>query len=368
MRLTAHLPAIASALAMCVCEARAAGVAVLKEQFYHRDSTARAVAFTRIIDSHGPYLRIVSGKMNVDIQRSKLAEFIELPDRIPPSIMVESDISSLRQILADMRKFISRYHRSGKLLESHASALAAHVARFDEGQIRFEGLWLSRDSLAGMLETRSRAAKAENLEEVEERVFAAAQRDKGLLMHDGRWMTRDQIENLAPGSPTRRSEAIEPLANADFDGAGFAVKNLTTLAAGQTGAAKVQTQRLLSSIRNLFLAESRVTNQQITSSADTYAAAIHDKNAAQWLKPNAFGTVYPEMAVESRLKAMKIRKKSADELARRRQELLDQLLDAGIVAADFRKLREERVVLILENAVRAVGSRHFTDAEFRLRD
>ena len=55
----------------------AGGVAVLKEQSFHRDSTATPVVYLRIIDSHGPYLRIVTSRGNVDIHRSKLADYIE---------------------------------------------------------------------------------------------------------------------------------------------------------------------------------------------------------------------------------------------------------------------------------------------------
>jgi hypothetical protein len=62
---------------------------------------------------------------------------------------------------------------------------------------------------------------------------------------------------------------------------------------------------------------------------------------------------------------MEIRRNSADEIAARKQELLEQLREIDIVTQDFLKLREQRVAMILTAAARAVGGRHFTEAEFR---
>jgi hypothetical protein len=62
---------------------------------------------------------------------------------------------------------------------------------------------------------------------------------------------------------------------------------------------------------------------------------------------------------------MEIRRNSADEVAARKQELLEQLREIDVVSQDFLKLREQRVAMILNAAARAVGGRHFTEAEFR---
>ena len=365
MRSPGHPFAILCAFAFSIGAARSAGVAVLKEQIYHRDTSARAVVYSRIIDSHGPYLRIVSGRTNIDILRSKLVGHIELPDGIRDFIMEEKDVACLRQSLRDVRKFADRYPRSAPLLEMPAAAIAAHLSRFDAGEVRFEGVWISETTLAGIRESRRREDEAQALADVEKVVFGAAQREKGLVLHDGRWLTKREIDELPPESPTELSVAIEPLWNGDLDGARFAVKNLSSLATGQTGVPKVRTERLLGAIRNLFLAESRHTDQILASTAETRAAAIHDKNAADWRKPNGFGNTTEEAARESRRKAVQIRQRTADELASRKQDLLDQLREADIVTADFHKLREDRVALILGSAVRAVSARHFTNAEFR---
>lgn len=365
MRSPGHPFAIVCVCALGVCGARSAGVAALKEQVFHRDSSARAVVYSRIIDSRGPYLRIVSGSSNIEILRSNLVARIELPDRIPASIMEEKDIAPLRETLADMRKFTARYPRSAPVLKQQSGALASYISRFDLGDVRFEGTWISRNELAGIQETRRRENEAAELTEVEKRVFEAAQRDKGLVLHDGKWMTRQDVEQRPPESPTELSDAIEPLWNGDLDGAKFAVTNLATLASLQTGAPKVRTERLLAAVRNLFLAEARLTQRIIARASDTREAAIQDQNAERWLIPNGFGTIHEETARDSRKKAMEIRQRSADELASCKRELLEQLREVEVVIGDYHKLGEQRVVLILSAAAGAVGGRHFTNNEYR---
>ena len=365
MRSPGHPFLILCAFSFSICAARSAGVAVLKEQIYHRDSSAKAVVYSRIIDSHGPYLRIVSGKTNIDILRSKLVGRVELPDGIRDFIMAEKDVGYLRQSLADLRKFAARYPGSAPLLKKQATAIAAHISRFDAGQIRFEGAWMPHDTFAGIRETRRREDEARELADVEKVMFEAAQRENGLVRHDGRWMTKREIDELPPEAPTELSECIEPLWNGDLDAARFAVKNLSSLASGQTGMLKVRTERLRTVIRNLFLVESRLTDQIIAGTAEASAAAIHDKNAADWRKPNGFGNTTEDAARESSRKAVEIRQRSAEELASCKQELLDQIRESDILTSDFHKLREDRVAVILGGAVRAVSARHFTNAQFR---
>lgn len=365
MKSPRHSIAVACAFAVSVCGARAAGVAALKEQTFHRDSSARTVAYSRIIDSRGPYLRIVSAGRNIEILRSNLIARIELPDGIPRSIMEEDDIAPLRELLNDVGNFTARYPRSIPVLRQQYGALASHVRRFDAGDVRFEGAWISKKELVAVQETRRRENEAGESTEVEKRVFESAQRDKGMVLHDGRWMTRQAIGQLPPESTTELSEAIEPLWNGDLQAARFAVKNLMDLTARQTGAPKVRTERLMHVVRNLFLAEARLTHRTIARASDTLEAAKHDQNAQKWLVPNAFGTVSENAARESREKAREIRQHSADLLAQSKQELIDQFREADVVMADFHKLRELRVVLILAEAVRAVSSRHFTAAELR---
>ncbi|MEY3895082.1 MAG: hypothetical protein RLZZ214_601 [Verrucomicrobiota bacterium] len=357
--------AIVCAFAWGVCGARSAGVAAIKEQTFHRDSSAKAVVYSRIIDSRGPYLRLVSGGVNIDITRSKMVARIEMPDGIPESIMEEEDIAPLRETLADVRAFATRYPSSARLMAQQIAALDSYVSRFEAGDVRHEGAWMSRNQFAGIEETRRREAAAVARAEVEKRVFEAGQRDKGLMLSDSKWMTKVETERRPPEAPTELSDSIEPLWNGDLDAARFAVKNLAILAARQTGAPKVRTERLMSAVRNLFQAETNLTNQIIARAGEAHEAAKHDRNAKKWLIPNAFGTIHKDASRDSLRKAAEIRQQSADALAARRRELREQLREIETVSADFQKLREQRVALILGAAARAVTARHFTEAELR---
>lgn len=364
MKSRMHPLAILCAFAAGVCAARAAGVAVIKEQSFHRDSSARAVVYSQIFDSRGPYLRIVSGGANVDILRSNLIARIEMPDGIPASIMEEMDIAPLREMLADVRKFTARYPRSRPVLRQQSGALASYISRFDAGDVRYEGEWVSRKEFAAIQESRRREAEASNLTEVEKRVFEAAQRDQGLVLHNGKWMTKREAGESAAESPTELSDSIEPLWNGDLDAARFAVKNLADLASRQTGAPKVRTERLMTAVRDLFRAEARLSQRIIARAGEFTEAARHDKNAEMWLIPNGFGTIHKEASRDSRRKATEIRQRSADDLALHKRELMDQLREIEVLTADFQKLRENRVVSILNAASRAVAGRHFTEGEF----
>lgn len=205
--------------------------------------------------------------------------------------MEEKDISRLRSTLGALKDFTARYPQSMGLLKPQIAELTAHICLFDAGEVRFESRWISRDELTAILEIRQREYETSELAEVEKRVYDGSQRDKGLMLHDGKWMTVRQTLQLPPESPTQLSESMEPLWNGDLEGARCAVGFLNELASQQTGAPKVRTERLITVVRNLFRAEANLTQRIIASTRESYEASIQDKNAKAWLKPNGFRTI-----------------------------------------------------------------------------
>ena len=355
---------MALALVMGVGSVDAAGVAVLKEWDFHRDCSAKPVAYQRIIDSRGPYLRLVTGGRDVDILRSKLADWIEVPAVIPQCLMEEQDVAPLRDSLAAIKRFAARYPRSAPLLEPVLGGVSGHLARFDAGEVRFEGAWIGRTELAAILESRSREAGRLRMREIEQVVLSETQRARGLVPLDGRWVTEKERLERSPTERTQLSDTLWPLMNPQIEGARVALKNLSALAGSQKGAAKVRTERFANAVRNLFLAEVRLSRQIITSTADAAKVAAHKRHARQWLKPNAFGTIRGDAARESNTKAAEIQIRSAGELEECRRGLLAQLQEADIVSADFHKLREHRAALILGDTVRAIAARRFPAGDF----
>lgn len=353
------------ALLMASASAPAAGVAVIKEQAYHRDSAARPIAYQRVIDSQGPWLRLVTSTGDVDIRRATLADRIEVPDAIPPSITTEDDLAPLRKDLKELRAFTERYPLSAPLLNAPIAALQSHIARFEAGEIRFEGNWISREEHNAQAAEREAAEKERRRLEIEQTAFEAAQRDKGLVKRDGRWIPAHEAATGPPTARTELSDTLVPLINADLDGARLALGNLTRLMDAQTGAPKVRTERLHTVLRNLFLAEHRLSQGQVAAAASRAQAAEHDRRAAEWLKPNAFGTQRKEAARESRAKAARIRETSAKEIETLRSELLEALHQADLLAADFHKFNEHRVALSLGETLRRVAERNFKKDAFQ---
>jgi len=344
---------------------RAAGVAVLKEWDFHRDSTAKPVVYLRIIDSHGPYLRLVTRRGNLDIPRSKLANQVEVPDFIPSRIVEEGDAVSLRTHLAAIRKFSARYPLSAALLEPPADALAGHLARFDAGEVRFEGSWMARNDLDSLLADRRRDVESARKREIEHVVLSEAQQEREFVMHNGEWVPEAELRNRPPSARTELSDTLWPLLNPDIEGARMVLGNLTFLADGQTGAAKVRTRRVHAVIRNLFLAEFRLSRQIIAGSAATAEAAAHERSAKQWLKPSAFGTDRADEVRKSLAKAEEVKSRSSQQLAACRAALLDQLHEADNLTVDLYQLREHRAALVLAEALRSIASRNFPSGEFK---
>lgn len=344
--------------------ALADGVAVLKEQPFHRNLTARTVIYRRIIDSKGPWLRIVTARGNIDIGRSKLVDWMELPDGPPGSVTGEDDISRLRDGLATMREFAGRYPSCAALLAPEIAVAEAHVARFDSGEIRFEGIWMrpgERDRIrtdrraAEMAELRRQALAVQKYEE---------KKDEGLVLIDGRWMSREEAAKRSPVEPTQLSSAVWPLAKPDVDGAKRALDRLDALAATQSGSPKVRTLRLRATLRNLFTSEDRYSREKMAAASIAARAAKYERLTKEWMEPNAFGTVRDGESRLAAAKALDLRNDADARLAESRNDLLDQLHETDLLAEDFLGNGEHRVALTLGETVRAVAKRNFSNGTY----
>ena len=343
----------------------AGGVAVLKEQPFHRDSTARPVVYLRIIDSHGPYLRIVTSRGNVDIQRSRLADYIETPSSIPQSVQTEAEAALLRTWVSSIEAFSARYSLSSALLAPCGGTISAHLERFDSGEVRFEGTWVTPQELASMLERRKREAVALRRDEIEEVIRNEARKSDGWVWKNGTLISPQEANKNQPTGRTKLSDTLWPLISRDLEGAGNVLKNLSSLAATQNGAPKVRTQRLHNTIRNVFRAEFLLSRQIFTNATARSEASAHDRHAIERMKPNGFGTIRKDEAQKSRKKALKIRNDAAQQLEIRRAALLYQLRDAETAITDFHQLGELRVALALGETTRAIAKRNFPNGGFQ---
>lgn len=361
-----QIPAVLSAFLWlaCVFPASSAGVAVLKAQPFHRDFTAVPVAYQRIIDSRGPWLRIVTSRGNVEIGRSKLAGWIEFPGPLPDSVMVEKDVAWFRGTLDLMKRFSARYPASAPLLEPEIVSLHAQLARFDAGEVRVEGRWITRGDYQALLHHRAALAEASRRMEIEEVIRNEAREDEGMVRRNGEWVSAEAVEQGSPVARTELSDCLWPLLNPDSEGAKLALEKLGTVVAARSGAAKVNAGRLQTAIRGVFTAETELARRLITGAGTRAEAARHESNASGWSKPNAFGTRRDEEVENSLVQAAVLRSKAAAELDEARQSLRERLRELDLLTADHFQQGEHRVALILGETVRTISARRFPDGSF----
>lgn len=346
-------------LALPAGAARADGVAVLKEQPFHRDLTAKAVMYRKIADSRGPWLRIVTPRGNLDVGRSKLVAWMDLPDGPPRSVEREHDVSHLRDALGEMKRFARLYPATRPLLAPEIAVAEAHLARFDAGEIRFEGVWMSPVERDRMLEERMNRAEAELHRQALELQSRREMEADGLVAIGGEWVGQAEAAKRSPVESTELSAALWPLARPDLEGAKRCIERLNALAANQGGATKVRTLRARDTLRNLFAAENRYGRQKGDSAAIEARAARYERQTTEWLKPNAFGTVREDEARVAAARALDLRNQAAARLEACGCDVREQLRETDLLAEDFYRMGEHRAALALGETVRAVAGRNF---------
>lgn len=356
-------------------DAKGDGLAAIKEQDFHSDSAAQVIVYSRIIAHPGPYVKIVTSQKTINIQRSKFAGNVDVMTQIPSFIESDQDLAPIRFSLEQITNFSKRFTKSEPLLKLHIAALQSHIQKFEDNQVRHEGVWIPRMEYAKILAKEAREEKESELNRKQEReelerkknthaAFASEQTKKGLAYDGKEWVPKDQINHSASDINPSLGDEIAPIQKPDMESAKVAVANLECLSQKQLGAEKVRTERLLKVVKNLFTAEFRLSEQYKAAGQDELKAAHHEKNARNWLKPNAFGTVNEVASRESTLKATEILQKSQDRILERQTVLLSQLQEADAVTHDFHKLQEYKVVLILSEAVQAINSRSLPSGAF----
>jgi len=191
----------------CLATAGAAGVAVVKEQAFHRDEAATPFVYLEKVDSGAPLIKFKTGASEAIVERSKLAGCVEVPSSIPPNIRNETEVTPLRQTLQQMTAFTTRFPKSEPLLKANIDVYTRHVKEFDDGKIRHNGAWITKDEFARVqkeLEEKAAQIKKEDAEITasndrrrrERDQFESAQREKGLDEFEGSWLPKAQVIEL----------------------------------------------------------------------------------------------------------------------------------------------------------------------------
>jgi S1-C subfamily serine protease len=185
----------------------AAGVAAFKEQSFHADAEANPIAYVQFVESSGPFIKINTGKKELLIEKSKCAGRVEVLSEMPPTIVNESDITPIRKSLADLSNFVKRFPKSAPLLQNQITALGGHIGKFDAGNIRHKGEWITKQAYAVIQaddqkvidEIRNQdlaTAEQNRIRREKEEAFAAEQRSKGLEQYGDKWLPVAEVRIL----------------------------------------------------------------------------------------------------------------------------------------------------------------------------
>ena len=189
--------------ALTLSSAHAMGLAAIKEQAFHEDSSASIFVFNEMIDSGAPFIKFKVTPKDLTFDRGKVASSVEIPSSVPENIVGPEDISPLKSSLADLTAFSRRFPKSEGQLAIHIATLSENISRFDKGEVRYRGKWMAAGDYASIQETKGKQGvmlsqeeqrRQERLEilRAEKEKIAVAQRARGLVEYNGQWLTKDE--------------------------------------------------------------------------------------------------------------------------------------------------------------------------------
>lgn len=176
--------------------------------------------------------------------------------------------------------------------------------------------------------------------------------------------------NLPNSSPaafasSELSKILTPLIRPDVNSAKMVLTSLQQLSERSSGAEKVAMLQVAAVIRNVITAEFLV-NTKVKGRNDADIAAKHQRKlAADWLKPNAFGTVNRDAAKAAFARAEEIKKNATAELNEAYDHLVRQLRDADASILIYHKRNDYHVVINLATAMLIVSERSLPTDSYR---
>jgi hypothetical protein len=182
-----------------------AGVAVFKEQPFHQDEYALPIVYSNIRQAALTY-QFDMGAKTVAYDSSKIAAYVTVP-ALPDNIKDESEVSFLRKSVEELTAFAARFKKTDPILKPHIDHLGKAVSRFELGEVRLNGQWISKEAHAATLRremevkeaARRAAAESERqfqLMKEKEAALAEAQRQKGLEKYGQQWLPINEVRVL----------------------------------------------------------------------------------------------------------------------------------------------------------------------------
>jgi hypothetical protein len=176
-----------------------AGLAAIKEQTFHHDAGAKIVVYDTIKVS-AISVQIITPQKEFFIEPRMLAGSIEVLSALPSSITSDTELEPVRNAAKQYSDFATRFPKSAPILASHISALGDCIKNFESGNGRYNGVWMPKaEALTAKKKNEETPSPADvalkkRLEERQE--FEKSQKAKGLTEINGKWLTKNEIENL----------------------------------------------------------------------------------------------------------------------------------------------------------------------------
>lgn len=168
----------------------------------------------------------------------------------------------------------------------------------------------------------------------------------------------------ADSGSSELSKTLSPLHSPDLPSARMVMADLQQLADSKNGAEKVSLLQIATVIRNVFSADFLVASK-ITGLGKAEAdARQQEKIAADWRKPNAFGTINVDAAKDAMTRASQIRKKARTELADAREKLIHELRNADAIILVHYNKNDLNVVTILATTMLAINARSLPEGAY----
>jgi len=152
------------------------------------------------IRAAGPYIKIITGRNELNIDRQKLAGTVEVLSALPPNITNDSELQIVRKAAKEYRDFVIRFPKSAPILTTHIAALDSYIQMFEGGKARFNGKWMPKEEALAMKQMEEQAKQAaENKADQEQRekvAFEESQKAKGLVKRNGKWISKEEAQRL----------------------------------------------------------------------------------------------------------------------------------------------------------------------------
>lgn len=86
----------------------------------------------------------MSGKKDLQIERSMLAGYVEVLNELPATITTDVEFARLKSSLSALQAFSNKHPKSAPLLQPQINSLTDHLGKIDSGQVRYEGVWMTK--------------------------------------------------------------------------------------------------------------------------------------------------------------------------------------------------------------------------------